>query len=313
MLRIGFYSFLLLCVASNLQAQSDSYSSAIRLAFNSVDFGSISFSHQLSPISIHDFKSLMLSPKLDYIDPAAFEQNNFQSRFVTTEMHLAVGFHLIENNKHMKGNPLLRFGIGYYQTNLNYGYYSANSITTVDSMSVPGSSALRPVDSVFSGSLSLFSSSSFLTLSSSILWQTNPEKRFCLYGGIGMGFGLSTKSSVDYDYRASSSKIVRNTNGSVYQEFDRVSESDWGWTEAKPWQYVSFNALAGLDFRLGNSDKFWKYLHWFFEIGPNFQILSAQQLTPFNNSGLWMSFGWRFRMIDFAKPKTRLSSKYGLK
>lgn len=279
-------------------AQSGQYGNTRFFEFNSVDFGSSRVALRTQTSSIEEFKSLMLTPQLNFINANDFQLRGNQIRNVMTSIQVGAGFHIQDNKNSFRGNPLVRFGLGFTQSNLHYASFEANSSTTIDSVSVPNSSVLRPLDSINTTTLTFFSRQGFLSLSASVLWQTDPNLRFCLYGGIGVGFGVTTNSQVSFNYNQTTHKEVRYSNGAIYDRYDYQHTSKSVSTDALPWHFVSFSAPIGIDFRLGNRDRFWNYLHLFFEVGPSFQIISAQQMNPINNYGLWTSWGCRFRMFE---------------
>jgi hypothetical protein len=298
-------SFYLTPFTQTAQSGNSNY-----LEFNSVDFGSSSFRLQTQSYSIDEFRSLMLTPKLDFINANDFQSSESTTGSLSRTIQVGVGFHVKSKKDNLIGNPLVRFGLGYAQTNLHYGRFRSNSTTTIDSVFVPNSSVRRPLDSIHNATLTIRSEQAFLNLSASILWQTDPELRFCLYGGVGVGFGVTTSSRISMTYNQDTYKEVLYSNGATYQRYDYEYVYQREWSDAQPWHIVSFNAPVGLDFRWGRIGRPLSYFHLFFELGPNFQILSAQALTPSNYYGLWISWGCRFRVFDQSLTrKNRMSAK----
>jgi hypothetical protein len=296
-LKIGFHS--------NAQINGSNH-----LEFSTVDFGSSRFRLQTQSYSIDEFRALMLSPKMDFINDSEFQLSNHTWRTSSNSILASVGFLLNNNGPYLKGNPLLRFGLGYTQSSPQYAHFGASSSTTIDSVFVPNSSMPRPLDSIYNANISFRSNMNFINLSASILWQTDPELRFSLYGGFGVGFGITSTSSITVNYNETTHKEILYSNGATYLRYDYSSTSFNEWVDAQPWHSFSFSSLAGVDFRWGRRGRPMSYFHLFFEIGPNYQILSADTMSPSNFYGVWTSWGCRFRIPEIkVESNDRISGR----
>lgn len=192
-------------------------------------------------------------------------------------------------------NPLLRIGIKYFgSTNLGYTLHK-ESRNRIDTLTSSGSSEVVYLDSVKTSQLWMEHNSEQIRFDASIIFRTNPEARWSIYGGIGLSAGLSFMAqthiskhnfnSVEFHYQGETAET--KTEHGEHDNFDHetfTNKSGFG---------ASIHLPMGLDFRLGKESKFWKMIHLYYEIQPAVNMVNIPELETYTNTKINHGFGLR--------------------
>jgi hypothetical protein len=252
-----------------------------------INFGS--FGEKVAYGSLDDFRKL--APQSDMLarDLSSYDQQASGSYFNGGTLFVAslgLKFKKKDGNDY-RANPQLRIGISYFSsTPLTAGLTRTESFV-VDTLvsTVTGEVVLQ--DSVVNESYNMSYIADQLRLDAALIFRTNPEARWSLYGGIGLAAGVSINPRTEVFYS--------NWN------FDEEFNSGYGNYESERFNnQTSFGLLAylplGLDFRLGKNQEFWKRLHLFYEISPGLNMTFIPELNTATNiairNGLGLRVSW---------------------
>ena len=183
-----------------------------------------------------------------------------------------------------KPGMTLRAGIGYSDRALmgvslgNYERFRHDTLTS----SQTGQQVF--VDSVVYRGVYAYYNSQFLSLETSLIFRTNSEARWSLYGGVGLGFGVGFNGRTDvsrYEYWSIESPIANKYGNTHYESESIPSENSF---------FYGVNTPLGVDFRIGKKCEFWNRIHLIYELRPAFTVynLAGEQnrLTPQLNQSL---------------------------
>jgi len=119
-----------------------------------------------------------------------------------------------------------------------------------------------------------------LLLDASLIFRLQGDRRWSLFGGIGMSVGFSYESFTELTYGE------WNFGGrSVNQGFDSNGSRLFERYDHKSGVSASVYLPLGIDFRIGKNREFWKPIHLFLETRPGFQ------LNDIPGNGLRMTVG----------------------
>lgn len=253
------------------------------LSINGLEMSGFMYVGQSTVMRIEDFQNLALDdfPEIDLTG-----QNTWMNTLGTMGggFQMALNFNIRKmNGQELWGRPLLRTGFAYFSSNnSSIGYhgierYAYDTIFTT----FQGVTTTQPIDSVYYRSTSLRAQTDRIRLHASILWQTNPEKRWKAYAGIGFGLGVSMNSNINigmyegYYFVAESSSSMM-----IYNDNNVQSWSDYKGEvlRAKPWYDCNIFIPIGVDFRLGKKENILKHVHLFLESMPMIYLQKAQAI-----------------------------------
>ncbi len=269
------------------------------LHYNNIEFGSSLFPIQNIDYTLNELNSFMLSGELPVSDYTGFESELYGLRFMNSIRHLGIGFHLKnQDGSHLFANPMLRFEVGYVNHGYAFGNFRREQRETIDSVYVEFSPDLHYVDSVSRENIFVNASAHVMLFNLLMLWQTDPKKRFCFYGGLGLGVGFSVRSTLNYEYSLSSNTEIRNPNGGIHSISNSYNTSDRADVKGIPWQHLSVRVPFGFDLRFATYTRFWRNVHFFFEAGPALWVRNIPGTQAQRFAHLYLTWGFRFRMFD---------------
>ncbi len=134
------------------------------------------------------------------------------------------------------------------------------------------------VDSVVNRGVYANYNSQFLSFETALIFRTNSEARWSLYGGVGLSFGVGFNGRTDvsrYEYWSIESPIANNYGNTHYESESIPSENSF---------FYGVNTPLGVDFRIGKKREFWNRIHLMYELRPGISVYtvphSASRLTP---------------------------------
>ena len=187
-------------------------------------------------------------------------------------------------NNHFIMRAGLTFSGGQYLSQSNYESTRIPYDTLVSSTT--GEVVTR--DSIRNRSVSMSYTGSSLQLDVALMWSTDFEARFQVYGGVGMAAGLTFNNYTtisdlsfyyDPDYR-----YTRNSPKGAYESFRNKSGF-----------YGNIYMPLGLDWRLGKQG-FWESIHFVSEFRPGIAIYTIPELDSYVEPSfgflMGMKVGW---------------------
>jgi hypothetical protein len=289
--------FLLCFILNVLFAQNTDSINQRRFEFNSFDLGP-SFQITSAPVfSMEVYKGLILSNDFPVENTSGFGVTGKKSNNFIPLFNASLGFHLKNSQGKKKfGNPIIRIGFGFGESEITRNTLSKNSRNTIDSIFVSSTNSVQPIDSTSRESVFFKINSNLLYFNSMFLFQTNPDKKMCFYGGIGFGFGFSVYSNIHYNYSLRWRKEHPIGAGTQQLASGEILKKE---TERMlPYQFYSLSLPVGFDIRFATYTRFWRNIHVFFEIAPLFQYSIVQNHSVEPRNGVYFSFGGRFRVFD---------------
>ena len=201
----------------------------------------------------------------------------------------------IRNDDSFSNNRLLL--VGFQAGSFAYGSASTSneSTTRVDTLSSSAGGDPIFVDSIYQNSLDITKAAELISLDVSLIYQTNQEKQFSLYGGGGINFGVSLNSYTQ----------VATQDNSYYELSSKYEDDSFSFTNFNREVILYDNDLTvmanlylpiGAKMRLGNHNEFLKRFHAFIEYRPSIFIMHAPEVGTSANfanqfgAGLSMQF-----------------------
>lgn len=214
-----------------------------------------------------------------------YNSGNFNSVFTQNSFNLMLGLSFRD-----RPSMTLRAGVGYSDRAL-LGVSMGNSERfRHDTLTSNQTGQQYFVDSVVNRGVYAFQNSEFLSLETSLIFRTNSEARWSLFGGLGLNFGFGFNGRTDvsrYEYWSIESPVANSYGNSVYESETVSSGTSY---------FYGVNAPLGVDFRIGKKRDFWNRIHLMYELRPGitvFNIAGTQnRLTPYLNQclGLRVNF-----------------------
>lgn len=194
-------------------------------------------------------------------------------------------------------NPLLRIGIKSSNANVFSASYQKESRSRFDTLSSNSSGEIAYLDSVNSTYYSMDYTSRHLRLDLSLIFRTNPEKRWSLYGGLGLSAGIFynaeteiTKSDqyyVEFEYKdvtASSEQYFYNEDN--YKTEYHRNKNGFG---------TELFAPVGVDFRISKSGFFSK-IHLLYEIQAALNMTNIPEMETIVSGRMNHQIGLRLNL-----------------
>lgn len=240
---------------------------------------SLQVGYMLNPVSmgnLTEFKRIAPQSNLLTQNLNGFSANNFSGTYVNNYFTAAVGIQFLNKEKKAyKSNPLLRLGISYNSGTHLYNGYSRYSNGIVDTLISQQTGQMYFIDSTRIEGYSMTLSSQQLRLDASLIFRTNPEARWSIYGGIGFNFGAAFSTSVDIYYN--SYHYTNNQLGYSYaSNYSNDSSKNEHFTNSTRILGGSLYLPIGIDFRIGKNRPFWKQTHLFYELKPCLNLVAIQ-------------------------------------
>jgi hypothetical protein len=239
--------------------------------------------------SLADFRKL--APESDILNRDYGDFDELSGGFSSsgsTGFSVLLGFRLKDAQGNLNNNRILRVGFNYgYTSSLYTDLYKTNR-TRVDTLVSNSTGDEFFVDSVSTENVNINYKSHVIALDASLVFKTDAESRWSLYGGIGMSVGISLNPFVEVNYSNFGEQEGRRFDpdffGSSSFESERINTQ------------VGFNSSlyfpGGVDFRLGNKP-FWQRTHLVFELRPSVMVFNVPGLETYAQLGFAQSFALR--------------------
>ena len=288
-------SIVLLMSVSNLVVAQDLNGSIKKISVHDIYILPGFYSEQNTYGTLDDFKKLAPQSILLQNDMSDYSQYEGSSMSTNGSFSAMAGF-LFRNSDQTayKANPLLRLGISYFSaTSLTSTLYKEERRPT-DTLASSQSGQFIFMDSIISKRYDMNYTSDQVRLSGSLIFRTNPEARWSLFGGVGATLGLSVKASTEINYSEYGYAEAKYSNGYYTSYYDYESEN------SRTERFINknnFNASAfiplGIDFKIARKSEFWRRIHLYYEIQPGINITSIAELKTVSNVSIHQGIGLR--------------------
>jgi hypothetical protein len=250
--------------------------------------------------TLSNFKTLAPQSLLLKNDLSAYSQSGGITSIETLGLSMGLGISLRNKNKTgYNDRTQLRLGIGYYSVTGASAYFSNVTRITYDTLKSATSKEVTYLDSVKHKNYNMNYSSRQLRLDASLIYKSNPDKRWSVFGGIGANASVSLNATTTigyYEYVGKETKDVngRTSNSSSYSDFKKnKTETFANKTNLSASAYVPM----GVDFRLGKKREFWKHAHLFYELRPSIMATTIPELhTVTIGAGVQQGLGLRITL-----------------
>jgi hypothetical protein len=275
--------FLFLIITTTCFSQEEIFD-AKRLKCVAVEFSFSPFNRINSFLDYQDFQAIS-NKSLPEITSLGNQSSQRYNGSIGEYFQLNLNFNVNgKNGKKLRGNPLLRMGFSYIPNMNNTLDFQTTNTFAFDTIytTFQGVTSKQAVDSIAENYTSFSVLSDRLRFSSSILWQTDPSKRWCFFGGIGAGVGFSLNSvfqikNSHYNY------FVRTSTENDFHplEFNlpRYQSEQITTQKANGWFDATLFTPIGIDFRWGKKENFWYHVHQFIEYSPTVWIQHTKQIN----------------------------------
>jgi hypothetical protein len=226
-----------------------------------------------------DFKKLAPQSALFQNDLTDYQSSSLNTTLGTGIYSFGVGILFSDKSKTFyKPNPLLRFGIVCFSGMAMNTRLSKKE--SRDTAFIQGGNAFY-VDTVTSQNYDMNYMSQQIRIDGSLIFRTNSQARWCLFGGIGITGGISFNAftTIEYSESVEIQTQSNGTNTSSYEDNFLKEERFRNKTNFGCSVYVPL----GLDFRIGKKREFWKLLHLFYEAKPTLNFTTVPELRTFVN------------------------------
>jgi hypothetical protein len=289
-------------------AQVENAVSNKRLNITSFEMSQSYFFGDDDYMGIDGISDITLNHNFPLINLADFNHSAYHSAMTNISIQLGLRLNLnSKSGEKLKGNPQLRFGLslnqGFY---MQSSYYNDGFSTFYDSIytTFQGNTISSPVDT-FSNEYYAFSNvSNRLRFQTSILWNTNLDKRWSFYGGFGFGLGISVNSISYFNHTKNSGlRIQENSNFNAYNSgnnhkmLNQISNSKTTTYDAKTWYDMNLLIPLGVNFKLSNNQKsFFNHSSIFVEGSPNLWLSTVKGGKLYKNMGYSASVGLKINL-----------------
>lgn len=257
---------------------------------------SLQIGYMLNPVSMgHLSEFKLIAPKSTLLTQnlSGFSANISSGTYVDNYFTAAVGIQFLNKEKKAyKSNPLLRLGITYNSGTHLYNGYHRYAHGIVDTLISQQTGQMYLIDSTFTEGYGMNLSSQQLRFDVSLIFRTNPEARWSIYGGIGFNFGAAFRTDVDISYN--SYHYTNNPFGYTYaSNYSNDSSKYEHFTNSTRILGGSVYLPLGVDFRIGKNRPFWKQTHLFYELKPSLNLVAIQGGSTLLNGVFQHGFGVR--------------------
>ena len=301
MKKIPFLLALAIAPITMCFSQTEPNTKLRRIQISSIEFSRMSYFGESSLMTVQDFQNLALNNNLPEIDFTGLQSMGYPFGSRLNGFNAALGFDLYNKSGVQPwGKPILRLGLSFMNSDFNSLNYYRQDRFAYDTLytTFQGNTSAFPVDSVAYQYKSISASANRLRLNASVLWRTNPEKRWSFYAGIGLGIGVSLSSKINvYDYQGSSLEYQSSYGTSSMQGMYK-SPMGFGSYESirgRTWFDMNVFMPIGVDFRIGKKDNMWYHTHLFFEASPMIWLSKASGVQIQTNMGYSGTFGLRIK------------------
>lgn len=275
---LGFFGFL---VSLTTQAQEEKTNPV------SVSEVQVHSGMNYSPLQMLAFPAM--NPFAPGSEILAKDYSNFNSFSSTTYAHPSLSAFLgltLKNHPNM----LLRTGLSYGNRTYFSGGKSKQETFPYDTLTSSQTGEQYYLDSSRYTYMNMNQTAELFGLDLSLIYRTDPEARWSLYGGLGLNFSFAFNVFTNLNYGSWST--VPSYNG----ESSSIGEYLYEQYRNESFLASTLYLPMGLDFRIGKRREFWNRIHLIYELKPAMSLASIPEygnITQFNfTHGLGLRVTW---------------------
>jgi hypothetical protein len=244
--------------------------------------------HSFQPLSLEDCNELAPNSMMNQLDLSEFQSNAYYMYSGSFSIS-SMSYQSIQLGLSLKAKPssIWRIGINHGSTALLSKGLSRSEIVRYDTLTSSQTGEEYYIDSTYSESYFVNYGSKQLRFETALIFGTNKEKRWSIYAGLGLSFGISYNSETMISY--SSNSGVSGVNSTYDTAGDYTSKSEN--FRNKMNSSSSIFIPMGVDFRIGKNRDFWNRIHLYYEIKPSVTFTSIPELRLFTSVNMISSFG----------------------
>lgn len=288
-----YFTLILLNLFSNAFAQQTTQVKKVTIKDIFIQSGY--FTQSNTNFNISDFK--LLTPASEFLksDFSGFTEIDNEANIQKSFFSVLLGFKFSDREKkNYRANPILRLGISYVsgtRQEINLTKEEKRSFDTLVSNQTGNSIIL---DSITSTGYRLRYDCEQLYFDASVIFRTNPDARWSLYGGAGFAIGISIDARTEIRKTIANSEQVRFSNGNngSYEYSYTEDENSEKYSNDNSFGFFAYLPI-GVDFRIGKQNEFWKQVHLFYEIKPGINMVSVPELKTFSAGSMEQGMGVR--------------------
>jgi hypothetical protein len=232
-----------------------------------------------------DYKILAPSSELLTNDFSTFQGNEYfifngptSSSYQTIQLGLT-----FKSNP----NPLWRIGISHICLGDISKGFSKSTIVPYDTLTSSQTGQQYFLDSTYSENYNTRYSAQQLRLETSLIYRTDPSKRWSVYTGLGASFGISYNAQTVIEYTSYNNASTMNEYYTTTEQGKNIVE----YFQNKMNFSTAIFIPMGVDFRMGKNREFWKRLHLYYEMKPSITYTAIPELKRITTVNLINSFG----------------------
>lgn len=279
MVKKPFFSFLLFIIP--FISNSQDTTSKIKISEINLQTGILFYNDKYG--SVNEFIALSPGTSLLKTDFSNYSKYSYQGVRSSNYYNLNVGLQL---KKHP--NSILRMGISHMQVQNIKGFLRLEERTPYDTLTSSQTGNQTFVDSIDNNWYTMYYTSNQLRLNASLLFYSESQSRWTVYGGFGVSLGMSFKSQTKISY----TENLTTSNA----EYDPISKSQKEEFRSKTIYNVSVFIPLGIDFRLGKKTGLFNRIHTYFEIKPAYTISSIPGVKTFSTFEFMYGLGLRYTL-----------------
>ena len=289
---------MMLSVYVSAQAQEDKSSENNKTQVSEVYVQPGMYFGQSPTLTLDDYKTLAPGSTLLTNDFSTYDSHDNYGVTGNFAFAMAVGITFKNKNGDApKRNPVLRIGVTYNSVSLDGLSYSKEERFAHDTLTSSQTGEMFFIDSIAYSGYNMNHKYDQLSVDASVLFRTNPEARWHLFGGIGatVGMSLISKTEISF-YESNSIEDVEKDYDSYGGKFNKYHD-DYnvdGITETYRNDNVyGFSGYVpmGVDFRISNKNEFFKNVHLYYEVRPKVSYTMVPELRSELSAGFQQGLG----------------------
>lgn len=194
-------------------------------------------------------------------------------------MNISTGFQIrAKDNNYYHKAPLIRIGLQGSSLNMFNFYGDKKEVTTFDTLTSNPTNQVWYSDSVDATYYNVNKRAQLVSLDASLIFQTDTEKKWSLYGGAGFTAGLSINSYTEISGSNSRYMQLRSMNNETSRMGYGSASSGIHSRHANQTNVMgTFYIPIGINVNLGCNSDFWRRIHLFYEFRSGVSFVSVPE------------------------------------